>query len=76
MGYTDLCLHFASIGREIIDIIVLGCDLCTIIVKLFTHRPPERLTKVPPVTSKSGSEKDADQNAAPDDYQQTVKCMT
>ena len=52
MRYRDLRLHFASISREIIDIIVLGRDLCTIIVKLFTHRPPERLTKVPPVMSK------------------------
>ena len=53
MGYRNLCLHFASIGsREIIDSIVLGRDLCTIIVKLFTHRLPERLTTVPPVMSK------------------------
>ena len=51
MGYRDLRLDFDSIGRGIIDI-VLGRNLCAIIVKLFTHRPPERLTKVPPVMSK------------------------
>ena len=60
-AYWDLHLHFDSIGRESIDIIiiVLGSNLCTIIAKSFIRSQRERLTKVPPVMSKfwaSGNE--------------------
>ena len=52
-AHQDLRLHFDSIGRESIDIIiVLGSNLCTIIAKSFIHGQRERLTKVPPVICK------------------------
>ena len=45
-AYRDLRLHFDCIGRESIDIIVLGCNLCTIIAKSFIRSQREGLTKV------------------------------